>query len=218
MTQEHRKHIPKHVALVGNGPSRQDFISDVNGNKGDVPWDAVWVLNAGGIVFRHDLAFCLDDLRYLEKKTPHLAAFMQHTSVPFITSTAYPEYSAALAYPYDEILDLITVPNIFCNSGPMALAYGFWLGVKKFSLFGFDYYYPRMDCSEFGGQAMAFLVGMAGRFGASVELTPHTTLLGNHHMKWRNTKNGLEGNWPYYGKPENIEFYNSLVTLPPEEK
>lgn len=205
--------VPRSVAIIGLGPSRQDFISEIATGKGDVPWDEVWVMNTGIITFNYDLGFVIDDLKLVEERLPRLAAAVKQSKKPIITATAYDDFPTAQPYPYDEILQMVGIPNVFANSGPMALAYAYWKRVKKIFLYGFDYTYPKLELSEFGGQALAFLLGMAGRFGASVEISPGTSLLGNCYAKFRQTDKGVEMDWPYYGKKEHIGFYDSLVKI-----
>ncbi len=167
---------PKHVAIVALGPSCKSFIRESMTTTG-FEHDEVWTVNRGLRAYRHDKIFCMDDFRWLEKKEPKYAEWLQKHDKPIITSTVYPEYPNAVPYPYNDVLETIE-DDIFANSTvSYMVAYAIHIRVERFSIYGADYIYPDGNKSEEGGQAVAFLLGMARELGIGHRIPKDSTLL-----------------------------------------
>ena len=167
---------PKHVAIVALGPSCKSFIRESMSTTG-FDHDEVWTVNRGLRAYRHDKIFCMDDFRWIEQKNPKYAEWLQKPDKPIITSTVYPEYPNAVPYPYANVLGTIE-DDIFANSTvSYMVAYAIHIGVERFSIYGADYIYPDGNKSEEGGQAVAFLLGMARELGIGHRIPKESSLL-----------------------------------------
>ena len=170
---------PEKVAIVALGRSCASFIQEVMQTPNmKAPFDEVWVVNRGfrGIV--HDKIFLMDDLKWLEEvKDPVYAETLKSHDKPIITSTRYTDYPMSVEYPMDDVGQSIG-DDIFCvNTVAYAVAYALHIGVKHLAIYGADFSYPNGNFVESGGQAVAYLLGMAGKFKCQFRLPHNTTLL-----------------------------------------
>lgn len=190
---------PEKVALVALGSSCMMFVQEMisGGTKESPPFDEVWTVNRGVQGFKHDKLFCMDDFRWIEKKKDGYAEFLKKHDEPIITSTVYPEYPSAVPYPLNEVLETCGDDVFAANTVSYAVAYAVHIRVKTLYVYGADFFYPGgRDQTEKGGQAVAYMLGMARHFGMHYVLPQQTTLL------YANTVKPDEGgipHRPYYG-------------------
>lgn len=167
---------PKTVAIVALGSSCKSFIREQMNTKAP-EHDEVWTVNRGLRSYRHDKIFCMDDFRWIEQKHPQYAEWLKKHDKPIITSTVYPEYANAVPYPFDDVLGTIE-DDIFANSTvSYMVAYAIHIGVERFSIYGADFIYPDGNKAEEGGQAVAFLLGMARELGIGHRIPKDSSLL-----------------------------------------
>lgn len=177
---------PKSVALVALGASHSDFLRECLGDKGHpFPFDEVWVVNRGIACFKHDKAFIMDDLRWIEDRDRVYSQMIQQATSPVITSTVYPEYPMAVKYPIQEVIRCIG-DDYLINTVAYAVAYAIYTGVKELSLYGCDFHYPNRAEAEEGGQNVTYLLGISRMFGMNFRLPPSTTLMAAHTAKMTN--------------------------------
>lgn len=173
---------PKKVAIVALGRSCGAFLQEVmqTANMKD-PFDEIWTVNRGFRHIKHDKLFVMDDLKWLEEiKDPTYAEFLRNHDRPIITSTRYDDYPTSVEYPIDDVLQAIG-DDVFCvNTVAYMVAYALSIGVKHMAIYGADFAYPNGNFAESGGQAVAYLLGMAGKFQATFQLPQGTTLLYAH--------------------------------------
>lgn len=160
---------PKKVAIVGLGSSCGDFIREMIGRgsamDGD-PYDEVWCVNRGLRAIAHDKLFVMDDLRWIEKKDKHYAGWLKKHDKPIITSTPYADFPMAIAYPLHEVMDTIKDDIFTVNTIAYMTAYAMHIkSVEELAFYGCDFFYPDGNKSEEGGQAIAYLLGMATGMG-----------------------------------------------------
>lgn len=163
---------PEKVAIVALGSSCGDFTREMIGRASrqeKEPWDEIWAVNRGLRAVRHDKLFVMDDLRWLKHQDKHYAAWLRKHDCPIITSTAYAEYPMAVEYPLHEIMEFIKDDIFTVNTISYMVAYAMYTGVRELSIFGADFFYPDGNKSEEGGQAVAYLLGMATGMGMVLE-------------------------------------------------
>ena len=143
---------PQRVTLLCLGPTRGEWtaahlgkhhpLGDM-GPGGSLECDELWTLNRGVTAFPWDVAFVLDDLRNEASLDPDYGRKLRilgQGERPLITSTPYPEYPNALAYPLREVCELLTRTHTYLdNSVPMIIAYAVLVGVRDLAIFGADY-------------------------------------------------------------------------------
>lgn len=174
---------PKSVALVALGPSFYDFCRDAFGRQGHKQsFDEIWTVNRGAFAFRHDKVFLMDDLRWVEQHDADYAARIKRHDKPVITCYEYPDYPNAVAYPLEAVIKALG-DDLINNTVAYAVAYAMVTQVKMLTLYGADFYYPDTQAREEGGQATAYLLGQAGRFGMQFSLPQSTSLLCANHTK-----------------------------------
>ena len=181
---------PEKVAIVALGRSSGSFIQEMMQTRNmKAPFDEVWTVNRGFRGMVHDKLFVMDDLKWLEEiRDPVYAEFLKRHDKPIITSTRYDDYPTSVEYPIDDVLGAIQ-DDVFCvNTVAYMVAYALSIRVKHISIYGADFSYPNGNFAESGGQAVAYLLGMSGKFGAQFELPQSTTLLYAHQ-----TETGKDG-------------------------
>ncbi len=178
---------PKHVAIVALGPSSLGFVRAAETCGGTKAYcDECWGVNMVGGVLQCDRIFHMDDFKIQEwriendsplaLKLKGQLEWMKKTDVPIYTSRAYKDYPSSIDYPLEDVIHSCGVPY-FNNTSVYAICYAIHLGVKKLSLWGFDFTYPDMAAAEMGRGCCEFWVGRAMKAGIEVCLPPDTTLL-----------------------------------------
>lgn len=174
---------PKSVALVALGPSFYDFCRDAFGSQGHKQsFDEIWTVNRGAFAFRHDKAFVMDDLRWIEQHDADYAARLKRHDKPLVTCYEYSDYPNAIAYPLEDVVKALG-DDLINNTVAYAVAYAMVTQVKMLTVYGADFYYPNTQAREEGGQAVAYLLGQASRFGMQFSLPQSTSLLCANHTK-----------------------------------
>ena len=177
---------PRNVAIVALGRSVGAFVSEMiaRGSRGtgDV-FDEVWTLNRGLRTFAHSKMFCMDDMKWLQQKDKAYHDWLKKHPLPVITSTVYSGYENHIAYPLQEVLEFIG-DDIFCvNTVSYMVAYAMYTEVEHLSVYGADFFYPEGNRAESGGQAVAYLLGMAAGKGTMVHHIPQgSTMLYAHKI------------------------------------
>jgi len=169
---------PKRVAIVALGHSVKAFIQEVMSNRTmSSPFDEVWTLNRGLRAFAHDKLFVMDDLKWIERRSPGYAKFLKKHDKPIITTTPYPNYPSSIAYPIHDVIETIQDDIFAVNTVSYMLAYAIHIRVKEVSIYGADFIYPDGNKAEEGGQAVAYLCGMMRHFDMIHRMPQDTTLL-----------------------------------------
>lgn len=171
---------PKKVAIVALGASVQDFLRMMlQSTRTEKPlFDEVWTLNRGLRGIGHDKLFVMDDLEWIRtKKDKVYASWLKRHDRPLITSTVYPEYKMAVAYPLHEVMEFIEDDIFTVNTVSYMVAYAMYIGVEVLSVYGADFFYPGGKTAEEGGQAVAYLLGMAAGRKIMVHQIPASSTL-----------------------------------------
>ena len=161
------------VAIVAQGDSWRGVR--------DAKVDEIWAINAIGLRIRHDLLFHMDDCRVQEVRAvnnPSVATLLEllRASPAFFTSTVYPEYPGAIAYPLETVVnDLRT--TYLNGTTAYAVAYAIHQEVKEIHLYGVDFSYPNVHKAESGRGCVEHLLGIAHARGIRVVLPNDTTLM-----------------------------------------
>lgn len=168
---------PKSVAIVGMGPSSSEYFLYNWKKKNLFRVDEVWGINSTLGSLKADKTFIMDDLKGIEKRYPEWADRLKLTKETIITSTAYPEYPSAYAYPIKQVLEVLR-DGYFLNTPAYAIGYAIATGVQELWLFGCDFSYPGTNAVEGGAQNVAYLLGIAkGRGCLHYRIPGSSTLL-----------------------------------------
>ena len=158
---------PEHVVILGLGPSLEHYVDTVKRLGGRRAFsDEVWGINAVGGVLLCDRLFHMDDVRVQEARAAaalgsniaHMLAWMRQHPGPIMTSQV-PEpndYPGLVAFPLEDVVNNLEY-SYFNSTAAYAVAYAIYLGVKKISLFGFDFTYPNAHHAEKGRACVEFL-------------------------------------------------------------
>ena len=174
-----------HVAILGLGPSVRQFLELTKRMGGRRAFcDEVWGINALGDVFACDRILHMDDVRVQEIRAAarpdsniaHMQRWLKTHPGPIITSRAHPDYPGLVEFPLEAVLNQF--PDAYFNStAAYAVAYALHVGVKKISLFGFDFTYPDAHDAEKGRACVEFWLGIASAHGVQIALPKTTSLL-----------------------------------------
>ena len=194
---------PEKVAIVALGRSSHSYIAEVMSDHGmKNPFDEVWGINRALRGFVIDKLFCMDDFRWLEARNENYSNSLRAFDKPIITSTVYPEYPMSVEYPLQEVIQSIGDDVFAVNSVSYAVAYAIHIGVKEMSIYGADFSYPNGNTAESGGQAVAYLLGIAKERGIQFRLPANTTMLYANETKQTNQGMVRE----YYGYHRKAEM------------
>lgn len=183
--------VPAHVAIVGLGPSAAQYVSITRGMGGRHKFcDETWVINAFGDVLACDRIFHMDDVRVQEVRAEaapdsNIAAmltWLRTHAGPVITSRTHPGYPGLVAFPLEEVLNEHPF-GYFNSTAAYAVAYAIWLGVKKITLFGFDFTYPNAHDAEKGRACVEFWLGIAAARGIQLSMPKTTSLMDALHQQ-----------------------------------
>jgi SAM-dependent methyltransferase len=177
--------VPAHVALVGLGPSAAMFfeIAKRVGGRRAVA-DEVWGINALGDVLRCDLVLHMDDIRVQETRAAanpsgniaQMVKWLKTYDGTVITSRAHPDYPCLVEFPLERVVQE-TGFSYFNSTAAYAVAYAILIGVKKLSIFGFDFTYPNAHHAEAGRAAVEFWLGIAAARGIEIAVCKTSTLM-----------------------------------------
>lgn len=189
--QASKRTKPKHVAILGLGPSLDEYTNICKRLGGRQKYaDETWCINSLGNVIACDRIFHMDDVRIQEiraaaRPESNIAAmldWMKTTAIPVTTSRPHPDYPALEPFPLIEVLNEFR-QGYFNSTAAYAVAYAIWLGVEKISLFGCDYTYPNAHDAEKGRACVEFWLGIAAERGIRITVPKNTTLLDALHTQ-----------------------------------
>lgn len=176
---------PKHVSIVGLGPSSAQYVDITKRLGGRHAYcDQTWCINALGSVLACDMIFHQDDVRVQEVRAnaapeSNIAAMVKWLKThpgPIMTSRAHPGYPGLVEFPLEDVVN--EFPNAYFNStAAYAVAYAIFLGVEKVSLFGCDFTYPNAHDAEKGRACVEFWLGIAVERGIKIVVPKTTSLL-----------------------------------------
>jgi len=177
---------PQHVAILGMGPSLDQYTGLAKRAGGRRAYcNEVWGLNAVGDVIACDRVFHMDDVRIQEiraaaRPQSNIAAMLRWLKThpgPIYTSRAHPDYPGLVAYPLADVLNQLPPFGYFNSTAAYAIAFAIAIGVKKISVFGFDFTYPNAHHAEKGRACVEFWLGVAVTKGIAVNLPLVTSLM-----------------------------------------
>lgn len=183
--------VPKHVAILGLGPSLSQYLEIIKRLGGRSRFcDEVWSINALGDVFASDIIFHMDDVRIQEiraKAAPqsNIAAMLHWLKThpgPIITSRSHQDYPGLVEFPLEDVLNDLG-HDYFNSTAAYAIAFAIHIGVEKISLFGMDFTYPDAHDAEKGRACVEFWLGTAAARGIKISLPKTTTLMDAMHTR-----------------------------------
>ena len=174
-----------HVAILGLGPSVQQYMSLARGMGGRKQLaDETWAINALGDVFACDRVFHMDDVRIQQVRADaqpasNIAGMLRWLKThpgPVYTSRPHEDYPGLVRYPLEDVInDLRCV--YFNNTAAYAMALAIHLRVAQVSLWGCDYTYPNAHHAEKGRACLEFWCGFARARGIGVDLPETSSLM-----------------------------------------
>ena len=184
-TEPPKSDVPKHVSIVGLGPSDAAYLDTVKRLGGRRAYcDETWVINAHGQVLDADLVFHMDDVRVQEiraKARPdtniaRMLDWLKTHPGPIMTSRAHPDYPGLVEFPLEDVLNKLGY-DYFNSTAAYAIAYAVFIGVEKLSLWGFDFTYPSAHDAEKGRGCCEYWIGVAMARGIKIAVPKTSTLL-----------------------------------------
>lgn len=188
---DHYADPPEHVAILGLGPSVDQYVDVTKRLGGKHAFcDETWSMNALGLVILSDRVFHMDDVRVQIKRAEarpqsNIARMLEWMRVhpgPIITSRAHPDFPGLVEFPLQDCLRRFETPY-FNSTAAYALVYAMLIGVKRVSLFGCDYTYPNQHDAEKGRGCLEFWIGYAMARGMKVAVSQRSTLLDAMHTQ-----------------------------------
>jgi SAM-dependent methyltransferase len=176
---------PAHVALLGLGPSVNMYLELTKRMGGRRKFcDETWGINTLGDVFTCDRVFHMDDVRVQEVRAAaapdsNIAAmllWLKRHSGPIVTSRAHPDYPGLVEFPLAEVLGRFK-QGYFNSTAAYAVAYAIHIGVKKITVFGFDFTYPNAHQAEKGRACVEFWLGIAAAQGIELAMPKTSSLM-----------------------------------------
>lgn len=179
--------VPKHVAILGLGPSLETFVDRTKRMGGASAFcDEVWGMNALGDVIKCDRIFHMDDVRVQEIRAaarPHsnialMLNWMRRHPGPIYTSRI-PEdnqYPGLVEYPLQDVLNTCGA-GYFNSTAAYAVAYAIHIGVEEISMYGCDFSYPDSHHAEMGRACVEFWLGVAFAKGIKLGMSDKTSLM-----------------------------------------
>lgn len=171
------------IAIVGAGGSAGAYLVE-SAALHYLPsrFDEVWAVGPFVASYiRHDVVVCMDPLE--EIPIPEIIKFLRGHNKPIYTSRAHPDFPTAVDYPLDAVVTDLQ-DDLLNNSGVMALALAIVRGPEEISVYGLDYNWPGLAAeNEKGGQAAAYLIGLARGRGIHVRLPVPTALLDAYSVR-----------------------------------
>lgn len=181
---------PKHVVIVGLGPTKADLLNGTSGhtpNKDLMAADEVWGVNAAINQFagriRYDMIWMMDNLHGEFRKYPqyieYMKQYLERHRVPLMTSEAgeYADIENIYEYPLYWIYAMYGDDAMyFHNSIPYMVCYALAIGVKRLELWGCDYSYEKHKTREDDRANAEYWIGFARSKGMKV-LIPVTSSL-----------------------------------------
>lgn len=177
---------PDHVAILGMGPSLDQYTGLCKRAGGRSAYcNETWGINAVADVLNCDRVFHMDDVRIQEIRAAarpesniaKMLAWLKTHPGPVYTSRAHPDYPGLIAYPLEDVLNALPPFGYFNSTAAYAVAFAIYLGVKKISLFGFDFTYANAHHAEKGRACVEFWLGVAVAKGITVSMGNASSLM-----------------------------------------
>lgn len=226
--REEQVRAPKHVAILGLGPSLTQYLEITKRLGGRSRFcDEVWTINALGDVFAGDLVFHMDDVRIQEIRAQaspesNIAAMLGWLKThqgPVMTSRAHPAYPCLVEFPLEDVLNDLG-HDYFNSTAAYAIAFAIHIGVEKISVFGMDFTYPDAHDAEKGRGCVEFWLGTAAARGIKISLPKTTTLMDAMNSRAARLYGYDTQNVNFIMQPDGqlkLEF-NERTTLPTAEE
>lgn len=173
---------PEHVAILGLGPSVTQWL-ELTKRHGSRYADEVWAINSLGDIFKCDRVFHMDDVRIQEVRArarpdsniARMLGWLKKHPGPVYTSRKHPDYPGLVDFPLRDVVAAFG-QAYFNSTAAYAVAFAVWLGVKKISIYGFDFTYPNAHHAEKGRACVEFWLGVAVSRGIELRM-PHSSSL-----------------------------------------
>lgn len=179
------KAIPRHVAILGLGPSVRQYLELTKRWGGRKAYcDETWCINSLGDVFACDRIFHMDDIRVQliraaakpDSNIARMVDWLRTTTIPVVTSIPDPDFPALEAFPLADVLTKYPM-GYFNSTAAYAVAYALHKGATKISCFGMDFSYENSHTAEKGRGCVEFWLGLAAAAGVELAMPKATSLM-----------------------------------------
>jgi len=181
----HRSYVPRHVCILGLGPSLEAYVDQAKRLGGRHAFaDEIWGINAVGGLIQCDRVFHMDDVRVQmaraaaapESNIARMLDWMRVHPGPIYTSRAHPDFPGLVEFPLEAVINSCGW-SYFNSTAAYAVAYAAYIGVEQLSLFGFDFTYSDSHKAEKGRACVEFHLGIAVSRGMKIGFPGNTSLL-----------------------------------------
>jgi hypothetical protein len=183
-TSTNDKEAPYVVAIVGAGPSRNDYLAECVSQSGrQRVADETWAINAMAGVIQHDRAIIMDALPYFAKVARDHEAhdgyrdWLHTHKQPIYTQRHYPEFPSSVEYPLEAVINTLGCAY-FNTTVAYAIALAIHIGVRHIKLYGIDFTYANnRGFAEAGRACVEYWLRDAAWRKIKVDIAPSSTLM-----------------------------------------
>lgn len=177
--------VPDHVVILGLGPSLETYVDIVKRMGARHAFaDEVWGINAVGDIVQCDRVFHMDDVRIQEiraaaKPNSNIAAMLGWLKThpgPVYTSRPHPDYPGLVAFPLQDVINNLGYAYLN-GTAAYAAAFAVHIGIKRISLFGCDFTYPKAHDAERGRGCLEYWLGYGRARGIEINVPANSSLL-----------------------------------------
>lgn len=193
------------LIILGLGRTVHDRISQVYATYEDLDWE-VWTINAGGLLFRHDVLWDMHTDAYVETLKPETRALVHRRREalkaydrPIMMPKAHPDLPTSVTFPLREVVEC-TGSTFFANGLSYLLAMALCCHVKRLQMYGCDLAYRDDHHPKQGLACCEYWIGRLVGAGCHVGSSPN----GHFANGWR------RGSGAIYGYDEPVRFEYSI--------
>jgi hypothetical protein len=175
---------PYVVAIVGAGPSRNDYLQECVMQSGRFKVaDETWAINTMAGIIEHDRAIIMDALPYFAKVARNSSAldgyrdWLHRHPGPIYTQKVYEGFPGSVEYPLEEVIKYLGCAY-FNTTVAYAVALAIYMKVREIKLYGIDFTYDNnRGFAEAGRACVEYWLRDAAWRKIKVTIAPSSTLM-----------------------------------------
>jgi hypothetical protein len=183
-TSTNDQESPYVVAIVGAGPSRNDYIEQCIKHCGrHRVADETWAINTMAGIIEHDRAIIMDALPYFAKTARQSPAhdgyrdWLHRHPGPIYTQRHYEGFPGSVAYPLEAVINTLGCAY-FNTTVAYAIGLAIHIGVRHLKLYGMDFTYAdNRGFAEAGRACVEYWLRDAAWRKIKVDIAPSSTLM-----------------------------------------
>lgn len=175
---------PYTVAIVGAGPSRNDYVEQciLKSGRRSIA-DETWAINTMAGIIEHDRAIIMDALPYFAKVARDNPThdgyrdWLRTNKSPIYTQHHYPDFPSSVEYPLEAVINTLGCAY-FNTTVAYAIGLAIHIKVRHIKLYGIDFTHSNnRGFSEAGRACVEYWLRDASWRGIKVEIAPSSTLM-----------------------------------------